>query len=230
MNLTTFISNLKRHFATSATFFSIFTLILIPVILSGTARAQSSNAVPVQFFYIPIPEDQLFQVLTTVQAGQGTPVSNPMQTYISVAALASNTVIYYDQWENGFEPDIANPLNLYSNSNPGGTQIWGDGNPANGAPPGIPSDIINAGTVIVLSNPVNSNNRLAIDFDGGDKIAASKPSQSPARVGEQVQTPCSQPQMKHSTLTTGEQILYHPLVKTCLFRSTTEFLTTPVSP
>lgn len=174
MNLTTFISNLKRHFATSATFFSIFTLILIPVILSGTARAQSSNAVPVQFFYIPIPEDQLFQVLTTVQAGQGTPVSNPMQTYISVAALASNTVIYYDQWENGFDPDIANPLNLYSNSNPGGTQIWGDGNPANGAPPGIPSDIINAGTVIVLSNPVNSNNRLAIDFDGGDKIAASK--------------------------------------------------------
>ena len=33
--------------------------------------------------------------------------------------------------------------NLYSGGNPGGTQIWGDGNTANGFPPGVPSDVIN---------------------------------------------------------------------------------------
>ncbi len=174
MNSTLVISILKKVHANTSAFFSMLTLILLSVSIPWQVQAQSSNPVPVQFFYVPLPEDQLFQVLQTVQDGEGTPVSNPMQTYISIAALASNTVIYYDQWENGFEPDIANPLNLYSATNPGGTQVWGDGDASNGAPPGVPSDIINAGTVIILNNPVNSNNRLAIDFDGGDKIAASK--------------------------------------------------------
>ncbi len=174
MNQSYFILKLKRLFSSKPVLSGFLPLLLLPLLLSGQVKAQSPNPVPVQFFYVPIPEDQLFQILQTVQAGQGIAVTNPMQTYISIAALASNTVIYYDQWENGFEPDIANPHNLYSATNPGGTQIWGDGNPANGAPPGVPSDIISAGTVIILNNPVNSNNRLAIDYDGGDKIAASK--------------------------------------------------------
>ena len=137
-------------------------------------NAQTANPVPVQFFYVPLPEEQILQSLQTLNTNGNSSV-NPIQTYISIAAIADNTVIYYDQWENGFEPDIANPLNIYSNSNPGGTQIWGDGNPANGAPPGFPSDIINSGTVIILNNPVNTTTRQTdIDFDGGDKIAASK--------------------------------------------------------
>ena len=68
-----------------------------------------------------------------------------------------NTIIYYDQWENGFDADIANPINIYSVGIPGCTQIWGDGNSANGFPPGIPRDIIYSGTVIVLNNPINTN-------------------------------------------------------------------------
>lgn len=144
--------------------------------------AQSTNPVPVQFFYVPLPENQILQALQTINTN-GTASTNPVQTYISIAAIADNTVIYYDQWENGFDADISNPLNLYSITNPGGTQIWGDGNPANGAPPGIPGDIINSGTVIILNNPVTTTTRQSvIDFDGGDRIAATK-TVSVARTG-----------------------------------------------
>jgi len=38
----------------------------------------------------------------------------------------------------------------------------------------VPSDLINAGTVIILNNDVNTVNLLAIDFDGRDKFAATK--------------------------------------------------------
>lgn len=49
--------------------------------------------------------------------------------------MANGTIVYYDQWENGYDSDIANPLNLYSGSNTGGTQIWGDGIASNGCVP-----------------------------------------------------------------------------------------------
>lgn len=85
--------------------------------------------------------------------------NNDLERYKGGGILLLETMIfifqssnYYDQWENGYDPDIANPSNLYSAENPGGTQIWGDGDPANGAPPGFPEDIINAGNVIILNN------------------------------------------------------------------------------
>lgn len=132
------------------------------------------NPESMQTYYVPFPEDQLLLGLRGIT---GTTVpTNPMTTYVSIAAVASGTIIYYDQWENGYDADIANPTNLYSAGNPGGTQIWGDGDPSNGAPPGIPSDIISAGTVIILNNELNSGTLQAvIDFDGRDKIGASKP-------------------------------------------------------
>lgn len=101
---------------------------------------------------------------------------NPIQSYISIAVFADDTIIYYDQWENGFDADIANPKNIYSAANPGGTQIWGDGDPSNGYPPGYPNDIIVAGNTIVLNSQVTTTTRQSvIDFDGGDKLAATKP-------------------------------------------------------
>ncbi|MBP7276424.1 MAG: IgGFc-binding protein, partial [Kiritimatiellae bacterium] len=137
----------------------------------GAARAE--NPVAVQTYYVPITEPQILQAMQTINPS-GTLSVNPVQTYISVSAVADGTVIYYDQWENGFDADISNPANLYGAGNPGGTQIWGDGNPANGAPPGVPADLIDAGTVFILNNPVTTTNMQAIDFDGGDKIASSK--------------------------------------------------------
>jgi len=146
----------------------------LALLLAGSA-ASAANPTPVQLFYVPFPEDELLQGLQAIESGgPSNAPTNPVTTYISIAAVANNTIVYYDQWENGYDPDIANPLNLYSGGNPGGTQIWGDGNAANGAPPGVPGDLINAGTVIILNNDVNTLDLLAIDFDGRDKIAATK--------------------------------------------------------
>jgi hypothetical protein len=144
-------------------------------VLVGSGMAVAANPTPAQLFYVPFPEGQLLQGLQAIElGGPSAAPTDPVTTLISLAAVADGTIIYYDQWENGYDPDIANPTNLYSGGNPGGTQIWGDGDPSNGAPPGVPSDLINAGTVIVLSNPIDTTNPLAIDFDGRDKVAATK--------------------------------------------------------
>ena len=139
----------------------------------------SANESPVQTFYIPRPEDEMLQSLQTIAAGitgEWQP-TDPIQSYVSIAVFADNTVIYYDQWENGFDPDIANPTNRYNAlTNPGGTQIWGDGDPSNGYPPGYTTDVLSAGDVVLLTNAVVSASRgSVIDFDGGDKIAVTKP-------------------------------------------------------
>jgi len=143
----------------------------LAALLLNASGALALNPTPAQLFYVPFPEGQLLQGLQSINGA----ASNPMTTYISIAAVAPGTIVYYDQWENGYDADIANPANLYSSpGNLGGTQIWGDGNPANGFPPGLPGDLINAGTVIVLSNTVDTSTPLAIDFDGRDKLAATK--------------------------------------------------------
>ncbi|MEZ4683097.1 MAG: hypothetical protein R2932_53695 [Caldilineaceae bacterium] len=136
-------------------------------------QAQAAPPPPVQHFYVPLPEDQIFHALQKIYPGNtvcpafGENPVNPINTYISISALSDNTIIYYDHWEDGFEIDVTRPQQAT-------TQIWGDGNPANGIPPGIPSDIIMADTVIVLDNAVDTNTlATVIDFDGGDRVSAS---------------------------------------------------------
>jgi len=155
----------------------VLTVFLTVAILACMPMISAAiNPPPVQFFYVPVPENQWLQALQVIQAGGfGETPRNPMQSYISISAIANNTIIYYDQYENGYEPDIGNPLDVYSSSNLDGTQIWGDGDTSNGVPPGVPSDIINGGTVIVLNNPVTTTDPLTvIKFGGRDKIAATK--------------------------------------------------------
>lgn len=110
------------------------------------------------------------------QAGGYKP-SDPIQSYVSIAIFADSTRIYYDQWENGFDPSISTPTNLYNAAtNPGGTQIWGDGDLSNGYPPGYTNDLLMAGKVVLLTNAVVTTSRgNSIYFDGGDKIASTKP-------------------------------------------------------
>ncbi|MBY0280140.1 hypothetical protein K2Z84_32810 [Candidatus Binatia bacterium] len=151
-----------------------FALLLLATLPPPEARA--ANPTPVQLFYVPFPEDQLLQGLQAIESGgSGSTPTNPVTTYVSIAVVADGTVLYYDQWENGYDADIANPANLYASpGNLGGTQIWGDGDASNGAAPGVAGDVLDAGTVIVLRNSFNTGNLLAIDFDGRDKIAATK--------------------------------------------------------
>ena len=128
-----------------------------------TARAVNL----VQEFYLPMPEQQIYTALNTVQPG-GT--STTQSSTYSIVVTGDGTVIVYDQWEDGYETDLRNPTQS-------STQIWGDGNDANGIAPGFAHDPVGipAGTVITLTNNVPlPRNPSVLLYDGRDRIGGSK--------------------------------------------------------
>jgi uncharacterized repeat protein (TIGR01451 family) len=132
--------------------------------LLGAHALRAANLV--QEFYLPMPEQQIYQALSTIQSGIGTAQSS---TY-SIVVTGNGTVIYYDQWEDGYETDLGNPTQP-------STQIWGDGNDAHGIPPGFAHNPLGlpAGTVITLTNTVTlPRNPSQLLWDGGDRIGATK--------------------------------------------------------
>jgi uncharacterized repeat protein (TIGR01451 family) len=88
-----------------------------------------------------------------------------IDTTISISIYRTGSVIYYDQWEDGLERNITVPSQV-------STQIWGDGIPANGLPPGFTNDVLTEGDVVALRNlvPVEPRDSTVLLFDGGDKI------------------------------------------------------------
>ncbi len=133
--------------------------------LLAALSASGANPAPSQLYYVPFPEaDQL-----TGYAGLNSSAVDPLNVFVTFSAASDNTVIYYDHWEDGYEADISNPKQST-------TQVFGDGNPANGYPPGNASDLIPAGTVFSLRNYVASTTgNSLIKFDARDKIASFKP-------------------------------------------------------
>lgn len=137
----------------------------------------AANPPPVQVFYIPVPEDQANAAFEGIYPGNaaceltGYPeVAEPTISYVSISVLAGGTIIYYDHWEDddGYEVDLANPVQPT-------TEVWGDGDSSNGAPPNVPSDVLTANTIIILQSDVSSATRKSvIDYDGGDKFGASR--------------------------------------------------------
>ena len=115
----------------------------------------------IQDFYLPMPEAQVLQGIETVSPAI-TDTNFFMVT--SILATSDGTVIYYDQWEDGYETDLSNPIQP-------STQIWGDGIDAHGIPPGFAHNPLGipAGTVITLSNtvPCKPRNPGQVLYDGG---------------------------------------------------------------
>lgn len=114
-----------------------------------------------------MPEQQIYTALNTVQPG-GT--STTQSSTYSIVVTGDGTVIVYDQWEDGYETDLRNPTQS-------STQIWGDGNDANGIVPGFAHDPVGipAGTVITLTNNVTiPRNPSVLLYDGRDRIGGSK--------------------------------------------------------
>ena len=141
---------------------------------SGTIETQSLSAPEwmgtlaplsfVQSYFVPLPDTNIRTAYTAL----GATTSAQINSVISIATSSSNTVIVYDQWEDGFEADLSNPTQTT-------TQIWGDGNLANGAAPGYASDIITPGGTIALQNLVSlPRNPATVLFDGGDRFGSTK--------------------------------------------------------
>ena len=126
------------------------------------AAAADPNPAPVQLFYVTLPETDGLAALDAIN----TAASTPVYTYFSIAVGVSGSYVYYDQWENGYAGDIANPTSaeIYNSAtNPAGVQIWGNGKAADGCAPNIngvsftctdAADVLNAGNVIIPYNAV----------------------------------------------------------------------------
>ena len=128
---------------------------------------------PVQTYYISLPEADVLTALEAVRSpsicsdGFAMPV-NPITTYSAIVVSLDGGIIYYDHFEDGYEPDIDTPVQA-------STEIWGDGNSTNGFPPGDPADILSAGEVIILTATIDTTSPAAADFDAGDKIGSTVP-------------------------------------------------------
>lgn len=137
---------------------------LLSVVSAGMA-ARADNPPPTQLFYVPFSEDHQLAAFDAINAT----AADPITVFVTLAAATDGTVIYYDHWEDGYERDITNPVQP-------STQVLGDGNPANGYPPGNPADLIPAGTVFNLRNFVaTATLQSVVDYDARDKIASFKP-------------------------------------------------------
>ena len=127
-----------------------------------------SAAHVLQMYYVPMPEDQMQISLNTIDAYRGL-IGDVMVSAISILVGTDGTLIYYDHWEDGYEEEITDPQQPTS-------QIWGDGDPSNGYPPGFPADVLMAGDTIVLESEIDvTRNHLTLEYDARDKIATTLP-------------------------------------------------------
>jgi uncharacterized repeat protein (TIGR01451 family) len=143
-----------------------FALLSAVLLFSNLQPARAVNLV--EEFYLPMPE---WQVLQACKAVTPAVTDTNFTSITSILVTGDGTQIYYDQWEDGYETNLALPTQA-------STQIWGDGNDANGIPPGYVHDPagLPTGTVIILTNTVASSPRNPAQtyFDGRDRIAANK--------------------------------------------------------
>ena len=140
-----------------------FLLATLAILVAGLP-ARAANLV--QDFYLPMPEAQISQANGTIISGTAGAISSTF----SIVVTGDGTVIYYDQWEDGYEVDLGNPVQST-------TKIWGDGNDAHGIPPGFAHNPLGlpAGTVITLTNSVPlPRNPSQILWDARDHVAANK--------------------------------------------------------
>lgn len=136
-----------------------------PIAFSQETQASWDGQLAIaQTFYVPLPENELRAALLKLYSSTGSTIDSS----ISLATTANNTIIYYDHWEDGYETDIESPTQAT-------TQIWGDNDPSNGIPPGFATDILTVNDVITLRNLINTpRNSATILYDARDKIVTTR--------------------------------------------------------
>ena len=131
--------------------------------LQSTWRSQLGP--PIQEFFVPMRESEIYDALVDIYTAAT--VDPDIETVIGITATRDNTIITYDHHEDGYEADIAAPVQA-------STQVWGDGNPANGSAPGLVGDIINAGDIVILQNLVPEFPGAVNYFDGSDRFVTDQ--------------------------------------------------------
>jgi len=138
----------------------------LAALLLGSLAVTSAQAAPLETYYVPIPEGDIQEALALLNPNT---TSTSIETVVSVAIGFGGTIVRYDHQEDGYEADLENPLQAT-------TEVWGDGNLANGVAPGFPGDVLTPGDVLILKNLVPTAPRgNAVLFDAGDMFTVSQP-------------------------------------------------------
>jgi hypothetical protein len=106
------------------TVFAVFSLLASLLVIGLGTNHASAGPLPVMIGYVPLPADEFHTALGN--AGGPSIVSDLTLVFTAgITNAGSGAVITYDQWEDGYEPDIANPVQST-------TLVFGDLNTANG--------------------------------------------------------------------------------------------------
>lgn len=131
-----------------------------------------------QRYMIPLTASDAVTLFRAFASGSGS--STFMFTSITVGG--DGAVIVYDEFEDGYEVDITNPVFVRGIGN-GTTQIWGDGNVTNGFPPSFSNvantaqrDVLRIGDVITLLTTIDSVTNPSpplVIYGGRDRLISS---------------------------------------------------------
>jgi large repetitive protein len=138
--------------------------LVIPLISGMLAGAASALPI-VEEWFVPQPEAQLRQDYAVLAPA----INSITDSVIAVTVPIAGTKVVYDQWEDGYETDLGNPTQAT-------TQIWGDGNNANGKPPGFANDpsSFSAGALVLMRNNVTlPRNAATLLYDGRDRLGST---------------------------------------------------------
>eukprot|EP00808_Paulinella_micropora_P013969 g24782.t1 len=131
-------------------------------------------------YFILLPADSLLKDFTAVtEPGSAATIATgvALNTATAISILHSKTIIVYDQWEDGYELDLRNPR---QNT----TQVWGDGDIRNGSPPRLPSDVVQTGSNLLLTEQYADARVIdstVLRWDARDRLRTYLPR---AQVGE----------------------------------------------
>ncbi|HMO05950.1 MAG TPA: SdrD B-like domain-containing protein [Kiritimatiellia bacterium] len=133
------------------------------LLLASATHAQSI----VQTYFIPFDEDEVNVALNTIDNFSGN-IGTTLRSTISIVGGITNTVLYWDHWEDGYEANIMAPTQAT-------TKVWGDNNPLNGIPPGFSSDRVGEGDIITLTNDIPlPRSGTNIYYDARDRLSVTR--------------------------------------------------------
>lgn len=137
-------------------------LVLVP------ASPAVAGPPPVMRGYVPMAADHMQRAMESVNSAAGP----TLDFTVGLTNAASGSVMYYDHWEDGYEADIANPVQAT-------TLQFGDGDTGNGDASlyctACAGDLLPQGGALVMRNDVATpRDSGVVLFDGGDKVASTR--------------------------------------------------------
>lgn len=136
-------------------------------VIVGTTSPASAGPTPVMTGYVPLPADDFQAYLEAIS----TQADATLDFTVGVTNAATGSVMYYDQWEDGFEADLANPAQS-------STLVFGDDDDANGDASDFcdvcTGDQLPQGAALIMRNDISTPRDTSVRFDGGDKVASTR--------------------------------------------------------